>query len=242
MNKLFSLFILLFLKPPVAFALVNGLPLEGLSDVVRIRFTNGWACSGVFLDPYTLLTAAHCFAPNEGNKNLRVDKIESANNSVFNLEIKALLSHPNYSAQSWHSYDIGIIKTSKNLKFEGHFQLQENFEGYLKDAFLMGCGRSNHDNINYSRTWGENTFLQVGSVLFFLGESGDGKSELGLNVSIAPNDSGGPILEKATNKIVGIMTTTTLKNSHRYGIATISTGTSTTVKENLQFIKSNLGE
>lgn len=236
------LFILLFLRSLEGLALINGVPLEGINDVVRIRLKNGWVCSGVFIDPNTILTAAHCVSPEKGVEKLQVDKIESVDNLVLDLEVKRLIPHPDYSAQTWPSYDIGIIKTSRNSKFEGQFQLQENSEGSLKEAILIGCGRTDYKNKNYSRTIGENSFLQVGAVLFFLGESSEKKPKVGMNVSVAPNDSGGPIIEKETGKIVGVMTATTLKDSLSYGVPTLSTGTSTVDKKNLIFIKRNLGE
>ena len=62
------------------------------------------------------------------------------------------------------------------------------------------------------------------------------------SISIAPNDSGGPIVEKETGKIVGVMSTTILKDSLSYGVPTMSTGASTTTKSNFTFIKSLMGE
>jgi hypothetical protein len=235
-------FIFLVLNSLEAFALINGAPLIGAKDVVRIRLTNGWVCSGVFIDPFTILTAAHCISPGKDNEKIQVDKIESADNSVLDLAIKNLIPHSDYSAQYWPSYDVGIIKTSRNPQFEGRFQIQENPIGHLQEAVLMGCGRTDYENKIYSRTTGENGFLQIGAVLFFLGESIPGKMKIGLNVSVAPNDSGGPILEKASGKIVGVMTTTTLKDSLYYGVPALSTGASTAIKKNLIFIKNLMGE
>ncbi len=236
------LLILLFLKSASTLALINGAPLTGENDIVRIRLTNGWVCSGVFIDPYTILTAAHCISPAQNTEKLQVNKIESATELILDLEVKKLIPHPDYSAQYWPSYDIALIKTTKNSKFEGHFQLQNIMEGRSKEVILFGCGKTDYEKKSYSRTTGENSILQIGAVLFFVGESNVGKSKIGMNVSVAPNDSGGPILDKVTGKIIAVMTTTTLKNSLRYGISTLSTGTSTTVEANFTFIESNLGE
>lgn len=160
------LFILLFLLSLESLALINGVPLKEANDVVRIWLKNGWVCSGVFLDPNTILTAAHCISPDKGIENLQVDKIESAGSLALDLEVVSLIPHPEYSAQAWPAYDVGIIKTSKNPKFEGQFQLKENSEGNLKEAILMGCWQTDYVNKNYSRTTGENSFLRVGAVLF----------------------------------------------------------------------------
>ncbi len=64
---------------------------------------------------------------------------------------------------------------------------------------------------------------------------------MGTDVSVAPNDSGGPILDKKTGKIIGVMTTTTVRQSATYGLPTLSTGTSTIVDHNLSFIQSHMG-
>lgn len=236
------IFILLLVNSFESFALINGAPLIGAKDIVRIRLKNGWVCSGVFIDSFTILTAAHCISAEKDNESLQIDKIESVNNLVLDLEIKKLVPHPDYSPQFWPSYDIGIIKTSKNILFEGSFHLQENPVGFFEKAILIGCGRTDYENKIYSRLTGENTFFKFGALLFIFGESVSGKSNIGLNVSIAPNDSGGPIVEKETGKVIGVMTKTTLRDSLSYGVLTVSIGTSTVTQENLLFIKNLMGE
>ena len=231
---------LLFFISSQVYALVNGVPLKDSSDVVRIKLTNGWICSGVYLDPYTILTAAHCISPSEDKEVLRIDRIESQDDNVLDVKSVNLIPNPSYSAQYWPAYDVGIIKTTKNQKFVGQFRLQEHSEGYWRDAVLLGCGRVEYDKPVYFRTTGENRFLQIGAVLFFLGES-ETQQPSGYKVSVAPNDSGGPILDKVTGKIVGVMTTTTLKSSVGYGIPTLSTGTSTVAEHNLKFIRNHMG-
>lgn len=235
-------FVFLFLKSLDALSLINGTPLLEAKDIVRIKLTNGWVCSGVFIDPFTILTAAHCISPEKNNEKLQIDKMESANDLVLALEVKKLIPHPEYSSQYWPLYDIGIIKTSKNSNFEGRYQLQNTLEDHLNDAILIGCGRTDYESKSYSRTTGENSFLRIGAVLFFLGESSNLKTNIGMKVSVAPNDSGGPILEKTTGKIIGVMTTTTLKDSLAYKVPTLSTGTSTATQKNLIFIQNQMGE
>jgi hypothetical protein len=234
-------FKLLFLLTSEACALVNGVPLKNSPDVVRIKLTNGWVCSGVYVDPYTILTAAHCISSSEAAEVLQVDRIESEDDSLLDIKPIRLVPHPNYSSQYWPAFDIGIVKTTKNEKFAGHFQIQQQKEGYIRNAVLFGCGRVEYNKKVYFRTTGENSFFQIGAVLFFVGESGIVKESTGTKVSVAPNDSGGPILDKATGKIVGVMTTTTLKASRNYGLPTLSTGTSTVVEHNLIFIQNHMG-
>ncbi len=223
-----------------AFGLVNGVPLMNAHDIVRIKFANGWVCSGVYIDHYTILTAAHCLIT--GSEPLKIDKIESEEDTRLNVKQVSLLPNPLYSDQYWHEYDVGLIKTTRNDNFSGQYQIQDKALGYLRDAILIGTGKSDYDNKIYSRTFGENKFFRIGAVLFFIGENNHNlKNQPGINVSVAPNDSGGPIIDKVTGKIVGVMTTTTLKASNNFHLPTISTGTSVQVEHNLSFIKDNLG-
>lgn len=233
-------FALLFFLAIEAFALVNGVPLKNSPDVVRIKLTNGWVCSGAYIDPYTILTAAHCISPTEATEILYIDRIESEDDGLLDVKLVSLIPNPNYSAQYWHAFDVGIIKTTRNQKFVGHFQLQKSQKGYVQDAVLFGCGRIEHDKKVYFRTTGENSFIQIGAILFFIGKSENLKPSTGSSVSVAPNDSGGPILDKTTGEIVGVMTTTTLKLSGSYGVPTLSTGTSTVVEHNLSFIRNHM--
>ncbi len=172
---------------------------------------------------------------------LQIDRIESIDDIPLNVQLTGLIPNPKYSAQYWPAYDVGLIKTTNNHKFLGSFQMQEHKESYIREAVLLGCGRVEYDRKFYSRTMGENSFLQIGAVLFFKGENGHIKAPAGINVSVGPNDSGGPILDKITGKIVGLMTTTTIKGSTKYGVPTISTGTSTAVAHNFRFIRDHMG-
>jgi len=65
-------FILLCVQSQECFTLINGVPLEGANDVVRIRLKNEWVCSRVFIDPNTILTAAHCISPENDFEKLQL--------------------------------------------------------------------------------------------------------------------------------------------------------------------------
>ncbi len=222
-----------------AHALINGAPLKNAPDVVRIKFSNGWVCSGVYLDPYTILTSAHCISLKK--EKLQIDHIESENDVRLDVKMVHLIPNPSYSSQFWPAYDIGIIKTTINHKFTSSFQLQKSHAGYFRDAILFGCGRVDYNKKVYFRTTGENNYLQIGSVIFFTGNNSNIKDSTGIKVSIAPNDSGGPILDKKTKKIIGVMTATMLKESINYGIPALSIGTSTVTEHNLSFIRDHMG-
>ncbi len=228
---------LLFIDP--AFALLEGAPLLGKPDLVRIRFMNGWICSGFYVDHYTILTAAHCLVPTEKLVDLKVSHIESVHDSILPVEILGLIPHPNFKSQSWPAFDIGIIKTSQNKKFEGNFQIAATTSNWNGHAILFGCGRTAPTNPEVNRSQGKNFYIRLNSVLFFIGNSSSEKNT-GQNVSIAPNDSGGPIIATDTHQVIGVATTTTVGTSKRYHLPTLSTGTST--ETNRDFINSHLGD
>jgi hypothetical protein len=234
-------FFILFLSIN-GFALINGKPMIGAPDVVRLSFTNGWVCTGVFIDEYTILTAAHCITPTNNEETIQLAKITSADNAIVDVEQKNIFVHPQYTNQYWGKYDVGIIKTSKNKNFEGDFNIEKKDKRIIGKAMLYGCGKTDISSDIRSRTTGENEFLRIDGVLFFLGKSKNIELQDGSRVSVAPNDSGGPIVDKETGNIIGINTTTTLRQSLEYGLPTISNGTSTVTSSNLNFILKHLGE
>jgi hypothetical protein len=193
-----------------AFALTSGTPVRDMPDLVRIHFSNGWVCSGIYLDPETILTAAHCL-----DLHSHVTKIENKN--VLPVKVTKLHPIPGYDQSAWHSNDVGLIKTTENKEFRGDFKLPD---GEVRSglATLFGAGRSGVGK-DYARLSSENGFLKLGSILFFT--SG--------NACVAPNDSGGPVIQG--NVIVGIMATSMVRPC-------ISTATA--IYPHRHFIRKNL--
>ena len=220
--------------------LINAKPLENSTDVVRLVFKNGWVCTGIYIDSETILTAAHCIHPIVQGEKISLEKIQSENDEVIDVHHVENFSHPDYKEETWHSHDLGIIKTTQNKKFKGEFKIELKSKKLLGRAILYGCGKSDLVNNSRLRLFGENYYFRVGSILFFIGKSKIDNSNLGEFVSIAPNDSGGPIVDKNTGTIIGISVTTTLKDSLSYGLPTLSTATSTVELSNLNFILSHM--
>jgi hypothetical protein len=188
------------------------------------------------------LTAAHCLISDDPNRPIRLESIFSTNDEILSVQQTSLIPNPLFAHQWWPAYDVGVIKTSENKAFRGEFQLEKERDHMIGKAVLIGTGKTDVSKEIRSRTAGENVFLKVGAVLFFLGVSENSQTHPGFNCSVAPNDSGGPILDFETHSIIGVLTTTTLKDSFRYGAPTLSNGTSTVSKSNLQFLMGNMGK
>jgi hypothetical protein len=212
-----------FLLNVKAYALINGKKLEGNTDVVRLDFQNGNMCSGVFVDPYTILTSAHCLINDE-----KIEKIITENDQrVDVVKMKSIL-HPDFNHSYWPSNDIGMVKTSKNVKFSNNFKLKKTEASLSGDALIFGCGISSFNPKKRERTFGENNYFRIGSVLFFYD-----------NPSIAPNDSGAPVVDKE-KIIIGLTSKTTVGPDS--WLPTIGIVTSILNETNFNFITKNLGE
>ena len=231
-----------FLWLPVnANALINGKPLIATPDVVRILFNNGWMCSGVYIDRWTILTAAHCLQKPSSEKEFHIDKILSENDQPLPVKPTALILHPSFMQQTWHSYDVGIIKTSQNINYQGKYPLHDNSLKRTGRVLLMGAGKYDLKKNLSARQTGENSFFHIGSILFLIGVSTNSVENAGFRTTVAPHDSGGPIVDVETNSIIGVMSTTTVQQSARYGLLALSTCTSIMSKSNLDFLKSHMG-
>lgn len=223
------LFFSLVLFPLFSWSLTSAVPSTDLPDLVRIRFANGWVCSGIFIDPFTVLTSAHCLLSNADQKFLSETYLENEYSGKLAVSVVQFIPHPEYSAQFWHSSDVGVIKTSRYAEYSGAFTLAEDLKFSAK-VKLLGCGRTEPSKEMYLCTTGENTAYRWGGILFLLGES-----------SIVNNDSGGPMIDLETQKIIAVNSTTTVNQTSAVGLPTISTGTSTVVEPNLSFVKKHMG-
>jgi hypothetical protein len=230
------------LIPVRAEALVNGRTLEGYPDLVRLVFKDGTMCTGAYINDTTILTAAHCLIKKNGEAFHALEKTLSVNDRVLPVKHLENIQHPKFDHGWWPAFDVGLIKTSKNDSFQGGFKISRGPLSRSASVTLLGCGISSFDPRKRDRTVGENRFLRMGNVLLFLGPSESGDSEVGRKTSVAPNDSGGPILDAASGEIIAISTQTTLVTSMKYRAPAVSVGTAVVGPEISDFIQASLGE
>ena len=229
-----ALLSLLILAAPAS-ALIGGRHLTGSPDVVRLVFTNGWVCTGTFIDPYTILTAAHCLSSGDNAEPIQIKAILSVGDQEIGVRQTEIFIHPEFASQSWPAFDVGLLKTSRYANFSHQFNLDLSSTPTIGTAKIFGCGKTDLTSGRRERKSGDNKYLKIGSVVFFLGGAS------GESANIAPNDSGGPITESSTGEIIAVATTTTAIESKSLGLPILSTGTSVAAPENRLFIQSHLG-
>lgn len=220
-----------------AIALINAKDLHGYSDLVRLNFKNGWICTGSYIDPYTILTSAHCLWGLNSPKELAL--IQSEYDKTLDTVPLKFIIHPKYSEQFLPLHDLGLIKTTKYNFFKGNFTLSSNYNQTFGDLKIFGAGKADPNVKTYFRTTGENKFLKVSNIILFLGRSCK-TEELGQFVSIASNDSGGPVVDAENGKIIGIASQTTSKGASSYCLPAFNLATSIISSENFKFINDNL--
>lgn len=233
--------ICIFLSSLTVHALANGSPLDGDPDIVRIRYGPTLVCTGVYIDPYTILTAAHCLLkPKPGPVMVHVAAIESKDDVELDVKVVGVVPNPDYKDQLWPSSDIGLIKTTENKKFEGAYTLAESVP-IAGRAILIGTGRTQAYVDKFARTTGLNRYLRLGAVLSFVGHTQNAEHPTGEWVSIAHGDSGGTVLNAETGQIIAVNTTSTINQSSSLALPTYCSATSVATERNRSFILRHMG-
>lgn len=76
-----------------------------------IRYSDKHICSGVIVDPYTILTAAHCvkkYVNNHREISVRVCNTDDRKGDVY--LVSKIHIHPNYTKMASNNNDIGLLK------------------------------------------------------------------------------------------------------------------------------------
>lgn len=83
-----------------ALALVNAEKLENTPDLVRLEFSGGKSvCTGFFVTPTAIITAAHCLSDEKG-VSYSLDKILGPGDEPMSLKVTKIIPHPAYSRGS----------------------------------------------------------------------------------------------------------------------------------------------
>lgn len=239
------LFLLFLTAQSVSFALINGEAVEIGIPVVRLTFKNdSHVCSGVFIDPYTILTAAHCVSDKQTWEGFSPELDSILDSSENKIEVRQIknIPHPEYQSH-WYgnSHDLGIIKTTE-YKFKGSFPEIMKAEAKISNqGILYACGKISLDSMLRKCLKGKNNFHTLFGQFVAFGKSKN-TDQPGFDVSIAPNDSGGPLIEVSQNKIVGVAWGTHLSFNSRWSLPNINYITPLTNSKNLEFIKKSMGE
>jgi hypothetical protein len=99
----------------------------------------------------------------------------------------------------------------------------------------MGAGRFDLEKGTEGKTKGTAFYIRIGSFIYMLGKSKN-TEDAGQSVTVAPNDSGGPIIDPKSSKVVAIATRTTIGSTKGNFFPAISIGTLLNTNENRAFI------
>jgi hypothetical protein len=188
-------------------ALMNGVEIEGHDDLVRLEFDQRkGVCTGFYVSETIIITAAHCLYDYLNNVSV-LEIFSSSDKASLNVKIKRFILHPEYKRGSSRN-DLGIIETTEYKDFQGEFRMRRPDPKSIGKLLIYGAGKIDVARKVYGRSSGANWFLRVGPFVVFVGHSFF-SSRPGMNSSVAPNDSGSPIMDVNSNRVIAIASKTT---------------------------------
>jgi hypothetical protein len=190
--------------------ITNGVavPLTYFPWVVRIQMPSGGTCTGFFVNPSRMYTAAHCFAPGDTAATV-VDGLHGVGVASTRVTI-----HPSYRAVCT-PFDIAIVDFPANTfplaGGENAWPVidQTIYPGNYSQYVIMGYGHN--DTINRTgagvRRWGVTTRSGIildndGAVIWARGSvRDDGSAPTSGRSANGQGDSGGPLMVYHGNRI-----------------------------------------
>ena len=227
--QLIGIIIIELLFSSFSHALINGTPLNGMPDLVRLEFESKESvCTGFYISPNYLITAAHCLFSWKDHHTLKLENIITENEEKILVNVEKQIPHPQYYTGGWSPNDVAIIKTTNNTLFNGGYILTNEETRSSGGIILYGAGKIDIEKNIFGRVMGTNHYFKIFSFMFSFGKP-----------AIAPNDSGAPIVDQDSNRVIGIGSKTTVTMMINKIFPTVSIMTSLREKSNANFIQEN---
>lgn len=186
---------------------------------VMLLITDSGQCSGVFVNDYQFLTAAHCV---RDAKEVKVGE-PRLGSPLFGHKViakaESWVIHPQFKSDADSSYDLAIVRFPRGTSTLGGLKINIQGVQLAQPIIIVGYGsnvieRQAQDGqiVQYGqgfKRWGSNKIEdKSGGLLRFLGALSEKDAErrnlkTGQRVLSAEGDSGGPMLN-ANSEIVGI--------------------------------------